>query len=161
MNGRAMKLTLGTVFALTGVLLVPVGCGKKDAKVTAVTTTTAQQSTSTMQPAAPVISRETLLAITRCTDSLGFGYAEMVATDYRNGNEAKALCEEAKVQIEVDQGTGADLGNLMVAVAYLDVEISFLNLAAFEPMTAAAIKDYQDKVDKAVADVDTAVAAVS
>ena len=74
----------------------------------------------------------------------------------KNGNS-----NIAKVQIEVDQGTGADLGNLMVAVAYLDVEISFLNLAAFEPMTAAAIKDYQDKVDKAVADVDTAVAAVS
>lgn len=111
--------------------LVLAACGSDAASpVATAPTPTTTTSTSTSVPAtsttAATLSRDALLAVERCRAALGPLFAEQVALDASYITAAQDACDEAKIQLDVEDPTVAH--PLAVAVATINVHLAFAAL---------------------------------
>ena len=127
------KKTLALQASLIAAALLLTACGGDD-EDSADTTAPATTAVTTTTTAVSEMDRNTLLATARCEDAIPPGrfmkdFIEDGSYDFID--EAKASCDEAKLQLDIEDGTEAAALREKVALANLD--LSFLSLATFQP----------------------------
>jgi hypothetical protein len=133
--GRARSVKFRAGWALAAVMAVMVGTAC-DTEGAASPTSTEQATTlpdpttaaavSTVAPTTTEagLSRDARLALSRCWDALGPFLAELATLGGTDIEDAKALCEDAKLQVEVDGGDA----QLVVALAEVNLTLAFARL---------------------------------
>jgi hypothetical protein len=158
-RARSVKFRAGWALAAVMASMVGTACDTEgtaspSATVAATTLpapTTTAAAVSTVAPTtteAGGLSRDARLALSRCWDALGPFLAELATLGGTDLEDAKVLCEDAKLQVEVDGGDA----QLVVALAEVNLTLAFAKLDQLTgSIDAASLQAEIDRHSRALA----------
>lgn len=160
MNVRFVPLALAA--------MVLSACGGSSSGSTTTPTTTAASAVTTTTTLKRVIvlpstttiavTRDSRLALGRCTDALGPLFAESVALDPSRLDTARSACDDAKLQLEADGVAVLDYSqpgsDLLAALEFMNLTMSFAALKvagdSFDATAQVTLQKAADEFDAKV-----------